>query len=131
MLPPKLISLTPVSSYFRGLKGVWRPDRSYTYVENRNANENQIIDGKPDLKADGEMDGVTMFNWENPFFAYCDEAGAKNWRWTNQITKYAANGEEVENRDVLGIYSSALYGCLLYTPPSPRDATLSRMPSSA
>ena len=26
---------------------------------------------------------------------------------------------------------SALWGCLLYTSPSPRDATLSRMPSSA
>ena len=26
---------------------------------------------------------------------------------------------------------SMLYGCLLYTSPSPRDATLSRMPSSA
>ena len=25
----------------------------------------------------------------------------------------------------------AFYGCLLYTSPSPRDATLSRMPSSA
>ena len=25
----------------------------------------------------------------------------------------------------------ASYGCLLYTSPSPRDATLSRMPSSA
>ena len=24
-----------------------------------------------------------------------------------------------------------VYGCLLYTSPSPRDATLSRMPSSA
>ena len=26
---------------------------------------------------------------------------------------------------------SGRYGCLLYTSPSPRDATLSRMPSSA
>ena len=26
---------------------------------------------------------------------------------------------------------SSFYGCLLYTSPSPRDATLSRMPSSA
>ena len=32
--------------------------------------------------------------------------------------------------DVL-INNAALYGCLLYTSPSPRDATLSRMPSSA
>ena len=27
--------------------------------------------------------------------------------------------------------AAQLYGCLLYTSPSPRDATLSRMPSSA
>ena len=28
-------------------------------------------------------------------------------------------------------YSSRSYGCLLYTSPSPRDRTRSRMPSSA
>ena len=28
-------------------------------------------------------------------------------------------------------YTAAVYACLLYTSPSPRDATLSRMPSSA
>ena len=27
--------------------------------------------------------------------------------------------------------SAGIYSCLLYTSPSPRDATLSRMPSSA
>ena len=32
---------------------------------------------------------------------------------------------------VAGIAFTALMGCLLYTSPSPRDATLSRMPSSA
>ena len=32
--------------------------------------------------------------------------------------------------DSLG-YAEAYCGCLLYTSPSPRDATLSRMPSSA
>ena len=31
----------------------------------------------------------------------------------------------------LGIYDTMNYICLLYTSPSPRDATLSRMPSSA
>ena len=36
----------------------------------------------------------------------------------------------VPNRNA--IFASILYGnCLLYTSPSPRDATLSRMPSSA
>ena len=35
------------------------------------------------------------------------------------------NGEEEEEED------GTAYACLLYTSPSPRDATLSRMPSSA
>ena len=30
-----------------------------------------------------------------------------------------------------GEYSARSYGCLLYTSPSPRDRTRSRMPSSA
>ena len=32
---------------------------------------------------------------------------------------------------VIGLLAGAMNGCLLYTSPSPRDATLSRMPSSA
>ena len=32
---------------------------------------------------------------------------------------------------VCGVASAATLACLLYTSPSPRDATLSRMPSSA
>mgnify|MGYP003314247221 CR=1 FL=1 len=38
----------------------------------------------------------------------------------------------IQGYQFLGMMGSAyLYGCLLYTSPSPRDATLSRMPSSA
>ena len=33
--------------------------------------------------------------------------------------------------DKVSILSGVFEGCLLYTSPSPRDATLSRMPSSA
>ena len=32
---------------------------------------------------------------------------------------------------IKGLTVSEIKGCLLYTSPSPRDATLSRMPSSA
>ena len=32
---------------------------------------------------------------------------------------------------VAGVLMQGEWGCLLYTSPSPRDATLSRMPSSA
>ena len=34
-------------------------------------------------------------------------------------------------QDNIKVYKSSFASCLLYTSPSPRDATLSRMPSSA
>ena len=36
-----------------------------------------------------------------------------------------------ENKDTFVKHQDGLPSCLLYTSPSPRDATLSRMPSSA
>ena len=38
---------------------------------------------------------------------------------------------DLQQFEIIKGSSSTLYGCLLYTSPSPRDATLSRMPSSA
>ena len=53
----------------------------------------------------------------------------QNYRSTQTILD-AANGLIQRNTNRLGkeLWSQ---GCLLYTSPSPRDATLSRMPSSA
>ena len=42
-----------------------------------------------------------------------------------------ARVEKLMKRKYAGINKSFFNGCLLYTSPSPRDATLSRMPSSA
>ena len=44
-----------------------------------------------------------------------------------------SDSHDNENSDVLvsAVISPYLLTCLLYTSPSPRDATLSRMPSSA
>ena len=42
--------------------------------------------------------------------------------------------QEIKTEEVnfpFDVFSSLDYDCLLYTSPSPRDATLSRMPSSA
>ena len=38
---------------------------------------------------------------------------------------------ETKNGNVHNVTISRLYNCLLYTSPSPRDRTRSRMPSSA
>ena len=44
------------------------------------------------------------------------------------IDKFIALGDEASRFDQ---YGSSLSACLLYTSPSPRDKTVSRMPSSA
>ena len=36
-----------------------------------------------------------------------------------------------EHEELAKMFAASLYGCLLYTSPSPRDRLLSRMPSSA
>ena len=50
-------------------------------------------------------------------------------------SKPATSDEVIAALDKLGIENSTIthapMSCLLYTSPSPRDATLSRMPSSA
>ena len=48
------------------------------------------------------------------------DADAQNFVYVSSLTEAEA-----------AAYDQALVGCLLYTSPSPRDATLSRMPSSA
>ena len=45
---------------------------------------------------------------------------------TSSLVASKRKGSAVEIQDI-----KRVYGCLLYTSPSPRDATLSRMPSSA
>ena len=49
----------------------------------------------------------------------------------DQIATLTAQGLPDQNQSALAKLDSNLSTCLLYTSPSPRDATLSRMPSSA
>ena len=52
----------------------------------------------------------------------CDLSGLGEWTLNLNLTHMFADGRQQAERD---------YICLLYTSPSPRDRTRSRMPSSA
>ena len=49
----------------------------------------------------------------------------------NELTEAMNNKDLLEVADALTDILYVTYGCLLYTSPSPRDNTTSRMPSSA
>ena len=53
------------------------------------------------------------------------------WDAFDDAEDWAANRPTPWYRRAAGIFAALFVFCLLYTSPSPRDATLSRMPSSA
>lgn len=85
-----------IDPYWAGLKGMWRPKASYAYNTTRQQSNN--------IKEDGIYNDYVRFPWEAP--------ATKNAKWINAstVTKYSPFGFELENKDALENYSSALYG---------------------
>ena len=93
--------------YSFGEKGIWRPNQNYVYNSQRLPTQLPNAENLS-LRTAGVSNQVPLFNWQNPFFPQAPIADG--WKMTNQITKYNRAGEEVENRDIIGLYSAALYG---------------------
>ena len=76
-----------------------------------------VYSGKYQVKNKSKYNGdstnvIYRSLWEKAVFMWCDKnSNVKNWSSESVIVPY--------------------YYCLLYTSPSPRDPSISRMPSSA
>lgn len=75
-----------------------RPSKSYLYESEREAS----------LSTDISKDGTFLLQAFDPGLAQWGDQ--PNWTNANTITAYTRSGFEKEDRDVLGIYSAALYG---------------------
>ena len=87
------------------------------------------VDGAADLHSKTAGIGGVLYIKQVEVFSFCEPLFEK----TNNEAEYLAllKGAQVTLElkiSKIDIYSDS---CLLYTSPSPRDATLSRMPSSA
>ena len=72
--------------------------------------------------------GVSSFNSTNtPLYVIDGNAVGNEYSRANSIV----NPQDIDYVRVLKGPDAAIYGCLLYTSPSPRDQRGSRMPSSA
>lgn len=92
----------PTNPYTKGIRGNWYPKASWAPLQNRNYQTLYT------LRQDGLMDDFYPF-WKEGTGDYLtrDDLG---WSNASVVTKYDGHGNEVENRDALGNYSSALYG---------------------
>ena len=87
--------------------------------------ETTVVNGNYLPMVQGEQIGLTIEN--------------VSWAWENEtttVTTTSANGTTTNTTETTSsFYNGTLLGmnvtCLLYTSPSPRDRTRSRMPSSA
>jgi hypothetical protein len=90
--------------YLYNIKGNWRANKSYAYLTGRNT----TIDPTP--RSTG------FFNAFDPFYVFdgnkwsITTTNFNKWTYASQVTQYNPWGQEVENKDALNRYSSALYG---------------------
>jgi hypothetical protein len=92
----------PIGNDFEsGTFGKWRPASSYVFRRN---------DVKRDLNFNSGTFKLPYFSWGNPNAnVRTTEAGA-SWILANTVEKYNSNGDAIQERNALGIYSTAKYG---------------------
>ena len=83
--------------------------------------EDMIVMVSDDVRCDEFTFTMTNETGEDYVTIDCEEDGEKAYGWE----------DDPEGWYHMATISAWNYNCLLYTSPSPRDATLSRMPSSA
>lgn len=107
------LSGSKVNPFVTGVRGNWRAKTNYTYLTDR---AQTISSLNTDVRKDGYFTNYTsLFDppvangpWTmNTTSAF---AGSEKWVNTVQTSKYNQNGVEIETKDALGRYSSALYG---------------------
>ena len=96
---------TTVNENYLGIPNIYRSLRANLYVTDRNQT-GQHDQYNTNIAYDGTFSSFAFFsqglgNKDNM---------QKPWTWTAEITKYSPFNFEIENRNALGIYSSALYG---------------------
>jgi hypothetical protein len=89
-----------------GSKGVWRGEESYVYVDDRKQRTATPTNPNVNISRDGTYDSLPLYLYNNGSMGGC----YPGWRKMNTITRYNPFSYEIENQDILGRYSSALYG---------------------
>lgn len=99
-----VIASRSFNPYLYNVLGNWRPVKSYAYLTGRTAGSS------PTPRRDGFFTDFGSYYMYNGNRWVKDPANAAKWTFATEISKYNAYGQEIENRDALERYSSAMYG---------------------
>jgi hypothetical protein len=91
--------------YVYNVLGNWRPNKSFAYLTGRN----YTADPTP-RKTGFFTDFSPLYVFIKNNWSIRDDAEFKKWTSASEVTQYNPYGQEVENKDALKRYSSALYG---------------------
>lgn len=99
-------ALTPNREHYLGIRNIHRPLRSNLFVTQRKQTGINSTGYKTNIAYDGTFDYFSYFNYNQGN----SENIQKPWTWSAEIGLYSPFNFEIENKNALGIYSSALYG---------------------
>ena len=96
---------TTGQEHYLGIRNIARPLRSDVFLTERKQT-GEAPDYRTNIAYDGTFESFSYFLHQG--------GNAENmqdpWKWSTEITRYSPFNFEIENRNALGIYSSALYG---------------------
>ena len=87
--------------FVNGQRGLWRGEGAFAYIDNRLGAKGISNNTAVETRNFGTFT-LNSFNWNA-------HAGPK-WVKANTITEYSPYGSEIENKDVLNRYSTAIFG---------------------
>jgi len=89
--------------YVLGIKGNWRPVKSYTHLSGRTQSD---YDNNTNIRRDG------VFSSYTPYYRLTGGSwgiAGQNWTYVSEVTQYSPNGMTLETRDPLGRYSATQF----------------------
>lgn len=104
-----------INPYLHNIRGNWKAKKSWAYLTGRHHSND------PNTRSDGYFTSFTPFYTYNNGWEINGQAinqySLTKWTFASEVTQYAPQGVELENKDALNRYSSAQYG-YKYTLPT-------------
>lgn len=102
--PQSIMDFDRMNSYISGKSGIYRGKQTFDYLDARQ--RYTLSNHNANIKSSGVYNDVSIFNWQHPGLLFCEP----EWKLNNTVSKFSLGSHPLENRDIMGLYSSSLYG---------------------